>query len=218
MKQEFWHQRWRENQIGFHQSDVTPALARFYDQLKLASGDTVFAPLCGKSLDLAWLRQQGNAVLGVELSPVAAADFFKEQGIESSVMPAGKFESYRGGGIEILCGDFFDLDTDQLSGVSAVLDRAALIALPPEMRQRYAARMVELLPADSRMLLVTLDYPQAEMDGPPFAVPATEVQDLYGGHFGITVLSETDILAKEPGFRERGLTSLVERVYLLQKN
>jgi len=217
MERDFWLTRWRENLIGFHRTDINPALLKHLDRLQLADGDQVFVPLCGKSLDLAWLQQQGLRVLGVELSPIAAAAFFEEQGSAASISRVDGFESYRSGDIEILCGDYFSLSPEQLAGVRGVFDRAALIALPPEMRQSYAARMAELLAPGVRVLLVTMEYPRGQMDGPPFAVMEQEVRDLYGDHFGITVLESEDLLAKEPGFRERGLTQMVGKTYLLER-
>jgi len=217
MEHDFWHARWRDNQIGFHREDINPALLKHLDSLQLADGDRVFVPLCGKSLDLAWLEKQGLRVLGVELSPIAAATFFEEQGLDASVSKMDGFESYRGGDIEILCGDFFVLDKETMKDVRGVYDRAAMIALPPEMRRPYAAKMTDLLAPGCRLLLVTMEYPQEQMGGPPFAVMEQEVRDLYGDHFGITVLESEDLLAKEPGFRERGLTRLVGKTYLLER-
>lgn len=217
MEHDFWLARWRENQIGFHQAETNRALLKYLDRLQLAPGDKVFVPLCGKSLDLAWLQQQGLRVLGVELSSIAAADFFKEQGADASISTVDGFESYRSGDIEILCGDYFSLSPAQLSDVRGIFDRAALIALPPEMRKSYTARMAELLAPGSRVLLVTMEYPQDQMGGPPFAVMEQEVRELYGNDFGITVLESEDLLAREPGFRERGLTHLVGKTYLLER-
>ena len=218
MQKEFWLDRWQQNQIGFHQEEGNPALREFAGELKIAPGDLVFVPLCGKSLDLEWLRQQGYRVLGVELSTIAIKNFFVEQGKEASVTTHDAFQSYRNGDIEILCGDYFDLDADMFTDVRAVFDRAALIAMPPEMRQSYADKIAELLQSGTRILLVTMEYPDNQMQGPPFSVPEQNVRDLYEKNFSISVLQENDILAREPRFRERGLTSMVEKIYLLEKN
>ncbi|MGW8248942.1 MAG: thiopurine S-methyltransferase [Acidiferrobacterales bacterium] len=218
MQKEFWLERWQQNQIGFHQEEGNPALREFASELNIAPGDLVFVPLCGKSLDLEWLRQQGYRVLGVELSSIAVNDFFAEQGKEASIATRDSFQSYRNGDIEILCGDYFDLDADMFTDVRAVFDRAALIAMPPEMRPAYADKIGELLQSGTRILLVTMEYPENQMQGPPFSVPEQNVRDLYDKNFSISVLQENDILAREPRFRERGLTSMVEKIYLLQKN
>jgi len=218
MQKEFWLERWQQNQIGFHQEEGNPALREYAHELKLAPGELVFVPLCGKSHDLEWLQQQGYRVLGVELSAIAANDFFVEHGKEASVTRRGSFQSYRNGDIEILCGDYFDLDADMFTDVRAVFDRAALIAMPPEMRPAYVEKIAGLVSPGTRILLVTMEYPDNQMQGPPFSVPEQNVRDLYGAEFRISVLRENDILAREPRFRERGLTSMVEKIYLLQKN
>jgi thiopurine S-methyltransferase len=218
MQKEFWLERWQQNQIGFHQEEGNPALREHARELKIAPGDLVFVPLCGKSHDLEWLRQQGYRVLGVELSSIAANDFFVEHGKEARVAPRDSFQSYRNGDIEILCGDYFDLTADMFVEVRAVFDRAALIAMPPEMRSAYAEKAAELVLPGTGILLVTMEYPDDQMQGPPFSVPEENVRELYGKDFNLSVLQENDILAREPRFRERGLTSMVEKIYLLQKN
>lgn len=218
MEKEFWLQRWQENQIGFHRDDVNPALTNFAAELNIASGDLVFVPLCGKSHDLDWLEQQGYRVLGVEISEIAAKDFFAEHGKEPTITPRDNFQSYRQGNIEILCGDYFELTPELFTDVRAVFDRAALIAMPPEMRAAYAEKIGELVSPGTRILLVTMEYPDNEMQGPPFSVPEENVRQLYSNNFSISVLKENDILAREPRFRERGITSMVEKIYLLQKN
>jgi thiopurine S-methyltransferase len=210
MEEEFWLDMWRRHHTGFHQRDVNAALREFWPRLGLAEGDAVFVPLCGKSGDMIWVREQGYPVVGVELSPLAVAEFFSENGLAAERHSQGSFEVAEAGGIRILRGNFFDLTADDLAGVKAVYDRAALVALPREMRESYAAHMAEILPAGTRMLLVTLEYPQAEMEGPPFSVPPAEVDRLYGPRGEVQLLARDAILAREPHFAERGVTELHE--------
>jgi thiopurine S-methyltransferase len=131
MEEEFWLERWDRGQIGFHQREVNPDLRRSWPDLGLAPGDPVFVPLCGKSRDMGWLRSQGHPVLGVELSPRAVSDFFSESGLEPEWRRHRKLRVAEAGGVRIHQGDFFDLTAEDLAGVGAVYDRAALIALPP---------------------------------------------------------------------------------------
>jgi thiopurine S-methyltransferase len=215
MKKEFWLERWERAEIGFHQNKVNPYLLRYWQELSPSHGGEVFVPLCGKSLDLVWLRRQGYTVLGVELSSIAVQDFFKENGQSPTHANDGKFERCEADGIRILCGDFFDLGREDLVNVSAVYDRASLVALPPDMRERYARHLVDILPPATQILLVTFDYPQAEMDGPPFAVSVKEVEALYGKHAGIRLLAQEDALAQNPRFQERGLSRMQENIFLL---
>lgn len=220
MHPDFWLERWEANRIGFHNEEINAHLPAFWDRLEIERGASVFVPLSGKSLDMLWLARQGHNVLGVEVSPLAVADFFRESGIEPKRVIDGAFERWsgdvpQGAKIELLCGDFFALQPEQLIGTGGVYDRASLIALPPEMRPNYAQQLKRLLPASTPILLVTLDYPQSEMDGPPFAVTADEVESLYGERHQIQRLYDQDVLAENPHFRQRGLTRLSEEVFSL---
>jgi thiopurine S-methyltransferase len=215
MEKEFWLQRWEREEIGFHQDEINPHLQRYWQELFPDRQGKVFVPLCGKSRDMLWLRQRGHHVLGVELSAIAVQAFFRENGYAPQHFDSPGFEHCEADDIHILCGDFFDLRKDDLTGVNFVYDRASLVALPPEMRARYARHLVQILPPGTQILLLTFDYPQAEMPGPPFAVSAGEVESLYAEHASISLLSGHDVLAQNPRFQERGLSRLQEQIFLL---
>ncbi|KIO48406.1 thiopurine S-methyltransferase [Nitrosospira sp. NpAV] len=215
MKKDYWLGRWEREETGFHQNEINPYLRQYWQELNLAHGSEVFVPLCGKSCDMLWLREQGHPVLGVEFSAMAVQAFFKENGFSPHRVTGEKFSCYEAEGIRILCGDFFDLGKEDLMKTSAVYDRASLVALPPEMRERYARHLLNILPPATQILLVTLDYPQSEMEGPPFAISPGEVEALYREHAEIRLLAQLDILAQEPRFQERGLSRLHESIFLL---
>ena len=215
MDRDFWHERWQRNEIGFHQPEINAYLRDHWAQLVIPAGGLVFVPLCGKCRDLLWLRARGHKVLGVDLSPIAVRDFFAENALMPQVMRQGAFERYETDGLAILCGDFFDLTPELVQGVAGVYDRAALIALPPELLGRYARHSAAVLPAAAGTLLVTMEYAQSEMNGPPFAVREDEVRQLYEKRYTVTCLLSKDILAENPRFRERGLSVLTEKVYRL---
>lgn len=217
MHQDFWLERWQRGETGFHRAEVNPCLQRHLHTLQLQSGNHVFVPLCGKANDLAFLAAQGFRVTGVELSALAVEAFFAEQQLTATTSRVGELVCYDAGALRIFCGDFFRLDAGTLGPVDAVFDRAALVALPPEMRADYAAHLATLATPGCRELLVSFDYPQAEMNGPPFSVPQTEIRALFGAHFDIAALGREDILGAEPRFRERGLTRLTETCWLLQR-
>ena len=134
MDEDFWQQRWARNEIGFHLNEVNPYLQQFWPALNVAPGAQVLVPLCGKSLDMLWLAEQGYRVLGVELAQAAVEAFFSEQGLVADIDQVGAFRRYRSGAIEVLCGDFFSLTAADLLECRALYDRAALIALPAPMR------------------------------------------------------------------------------------
>lgn len=218
MQPDFWHERWQRNQIGFHQDRINPYLRQFWPALSLAPGSRIFVPLCGKSRDMLWLRAQGLEIVGVEISRLAVEAFFEENDLRASVTTQGAFRVYEAEGIRLYCGDFFDLTAADLAGVSAVYDRASLVALPPEMRPAYAEHLLGLLTPGTKTLLVAFDYPQHEMDGPPFSVQEPEVRMLYERACDIRLLHSEDILDREPRFRDKGVTRLQEKVYMLAYN
>ena len=215
MEADFWHARWQRGEIGFHKQSTNPLLTRWWPSLGLAADEPVWVPLCGKSLDMLWLREQGHPVIGVELARSALDAFAQEQELDLHWSQQDGFACLAGQGFHLLCGDFFALCPAHLHGVRAVYDRAALIALPVDMRERYVAHLRTVLGRDWRMLLVTLDYPQEQRPGPPFSVPDDEVRLLFTG-CRIDVLEDTDVLAEHPVFREQGMTRLRERVYAIQ--
>ncbi len=188
MELTLWLDKWQKNDIGFHASEVEPLLVKYFSDI---TPGVVFVPLCGKSLDLLWLAHKGWQVVGVEASPLACRAFFEENKIEFTERAEGSFTFFQSERIRLWCGDFFKLTPEHLICVSAVYDRAALIALPPEVRVMYVAHLSKIIGSapSIRMLLITLEYLQEKVSGPPFSVEASEVQRLYGNDF---VIHETE--------------------------
>lgn len=210
---DFWHERWARGEIGFHRSDVHPMLERHWREV--AGGrPRVLVPLCGKSLDLHWLAARGHEVVGVELDEGAIRSFFDEAGATPTVVDEGPLRCWRAGAVTILQGDFFDYRPDR--PFDAIYDRAALIALPEPDRARYLERLGRLLAGEGRGLLITLEYPQDAMTGPPFSVPAEELARYAdAAALRFECLARQDALEEHPGFRERGLPWLRECAYRL---
>ena len=215
MQREFWLERWQRDEIGFHQPEFNAHLQAYWQKLQVPPAAPVFVPLCGKSRDMLWLRAQGHAVVGVEISELALRDFFSEHRLTALRSHRPPFDLWQAEGIELWCGDFIDMTPFHLQHGAGVYDRASLIAMPPALRERYAAKLSEILPAQGEILLVTMEYPQGQMQGPPFSVSEDEVRALYSGHYQVEVLYTKDILAENARFRERGLTQLAEKVYRL---
>jgi thiopurine S-methyltransferase len=180
MEPAFWHKRWADNQIGFHESRVHPLLVAHFDALALPRGARVFLPLCGKTLDIDWLLLAGYRVAGAEISSLAVAQLFERSGATPAVERFDGGQRWSAAGLDVFVGDIFDMRAEVLGPVDAVYDRAALIALPPAMRVAYA-RHLRVLTGGAPQLLVTLDYDQALVDGPPFAVSSAEVQQHFPG-------------------------------------
>ncbi|EAR21405.1 thiopurine S-methyltransferase [Nitrococcus mobilis] len=215
MNREFWLQRWAQGEIGFHQPEVNFYLQRYWHVLGVPAGASVLVTLCGKSRDMMWLRAQGHPVFGIEISRYAAEQFFEENALQAHCEHRPPFLHYSAAGVSLLVGDIFDLQPSAIGVVDAVYDRASLVALPPAMRLCYAERLTALLRPGGSMLLITFEYDQQQMPGPPFAVPESEVNALYRGAFQLEILCTADVLTLYPCLHARGLTGLQERVYRL---
>ena len=217
MQREFWLERWQNNDIGWHQPEVNRWLARYWGQLAVPAEGAVFVPLCGKSLDMRWLYQQGHDVVGVELSEAAARAYFDEAGEICRTEVRQFFVAHVGPSARIYSGDCLDLSAYELKGVGGAFDRGALVALPPKMRARYADHLQRILPERTRVLLVTLEYDQSLVEGPPHAVHAEEVQALFEARCEVARLASHATDQLPPKFASAGVTQATETVYAITK-
>ncbi|HEA25671.1 MAG TPA: thiopurine S-methyltransferase [Ectothiorhodospiraceae bacterium] len=215
MKSEFWHQRWKEEQIGFHQSEINSYLQQHWSE-NFLDQSSVFVPLCGKSQDMLWLREQGHKVIGSELSIIAVRDFFEENELTPTIEKQAHYQRWSAEGITILVGDFFDLAPQDLQDVTTVYDRAALVALPESMREDYVTQLQQIVSPKSKILLITTTYPQQEMDGPPFSVAEREIRRLYQPHWQVEQLYTHNFPDDHPRLQNRGISRMEESVYLIR--
>lgn len=219
MEHEFWHTRWAKGEIGFHEGTVNQYLHDHWSDFAGDRTDAVLVPLCGKAHDMWWLHDRGHPVIGVELSEVACKDFFEEAEEKAKVHPGEPFTIFRHDDLEVWCGDFFQLVPEDLSHVRLVYDRAALIALPPEMRRDYVEHLTAVIPDGARILLITLDYDSAEMKGPPFNVSDRKVHNLFGEDYEINHVLTREMARDNPFAKRRGLRNgATESVFYLKKN
>jgi thiopurine S-methyltransferase len=213
---EFWLERWGSQELGFHQPDVNPGLRERWPVLTVPDGAGVFVPLCGKSLDMRWLADRGHRVFGVELAESAVRAFYEESQQPCQMVRMRRMQQFHGVGVTIYCGDFMELTALHLPGVSAVYDRAALIALPPKMRAHYADHLLRIVPDGCLMLLLTLEYDQKKVPGPPHSVSSEEVEALFGARCRIESTCRAGALALPAKFAEAGVEA-TEVVYELVK-
>jgi len=209
MEAVFWHNRWSERRIGFHLPQANPLLIKHWPTLEIEPNTPVFVPLCGKSQDMIWLMQQGHPVQGVELSRTAIEEFDQENSLQGSWSVVDGINCYQAGTLQIWHSDFFALSQSHTGPVDAVFDRAALIALPAQMRKRYCQHLELLASSHCKQLLICLEYEQAKREGPPFAVLEDEVATLYS-RWHRTLLSKTNIEDKQP--------PSVDSVHLLRRH
>ena len=210
-----WLQRWKEHDIGWHHVEFNQHLLNHWHSLRMPRGSQVLAPLCGKSRDMVWLAEQGYPIRGVELSPLAVESFFQELGLQPEVTRVAGFDRLRASAYELYCGDIFNLGQLDISDIDAVYDRASLIALNPLQRARYAEMFCALLPKQSKMLLVAMDYPQEEMQGPPYSVGESEVRTLFEPRFQVRLLHSLDLLKESKRYGDKVVSRMREQVYLL---
>lgn len=209
MDADFWHRKWANDDIGFHEGAVNPLLVEHWPSMSLDAGARVFLPLCGKTLDIHWLLASGYRVAGAELSRLAVDQLFAELGVEPKVSRRGQVEHHGAPGLDIFVGDIFALSAQTLGAVDAIYDRAALVALPEDMRRRYTAHLTEITAA-APQLLVCFEYDQSLMAGPPFSITGEEVIRHYREAYAVTLLDRMDIPG---GFR--GKLPAKEAIWLL---
>jgi thiopurine S-methyltransferase len=223
MDTEYWLKRWRESRIGWHHDKPMPLLERHWPRLELRRGTRVLVPLAGKSVDMVWLAGHGMHVLAVEVSPLAVESFLAENRLDARnwTDPEGVHYAVtnppEGGAIEIINGDLFKTAPATIATCTALYDRAASIALPAATRERLVHDVYAKLPEGSRGLLITLDYPPQQMDGPPFSVDEDEVNRLFATDWNIEQVERRDILHSQPSFSEQGVTSLHTTVHTLAR-
>lgn len=213
MDPKFWIDKWEKQETGFHLTQAHPLLKKYYqDSLENAQG--IFVPLCGKTSDLVYLADSKKPIYGCELSEKALDAFFQENSLLPQKSYSEPFVLYKHQLLTLICGDFFDVKKEHLPECDGIYDRAALIALPEPMRRRYVEHMKNIMP-QAAMLLVTLEYPQEQMSGPPFSVENNEIEALFAFAQVKSVYTK-NILDKEPKFAKRGLSYLNECAYIIQ--
>jgi thiopurine S-methyltransferase len=206
----FWRQRWKNNEIAFHESKPNSLLIRHFTELSLAKGRRIFVPLCGKTLDISWLLSEGYRVAGAELSQIAIEQLFMELGLQPETSTVGEVEQWSANNLDIFVGDIFALTRKVLGPIDGIYDRAALVAFPEEMRKRYTAHLTEIA-GKVPQLLICYDYDQILMEGPPFSVRNDEVRRHYAVNYDVTLIASTDV----PGGL-KGKCPAKENVWLLK--
>ena len=210
MDASFWHQKWEKNEIAFHQNEANPLLVKYFSELSLVKGSRIFIPLCGKTRDIAWLLTNGYCVAGAELSKVAIEQLFAELGVEPKISNVGNLELYSATNIDIFVGNIFDLSSNLLGEVDAIYDRAALVALPLEMRRQYTKHLMQITDK-APQLLISYEYDQSMIDGPPFSISKEEVSRHYADSYELTPIASVDVSGGM-----KGKCAAIENVWLLK--
>lgn len=210
MDNDFWLRLWDNNRIPFHEAAANSLLVKHLGALALPAASRIFLPLCGKSRDIAWLLSRGHRVVGAELSGLAIAQLFEELGAVPEITTSGAMPCFRAPGIDLYVGDIFDLTATDLGLVDAVYDRAAVIALPADLRQRYADHMAAIT-AIAPQLLISFEHERKNRDGPPFTVDPAELTRLYGRTYDLTFLERIRV-----GRGPDGRSTTFDTIWLLR--
>lgn len=213
MDTEFWIKAWDDGRTNFHRPEVNEKLIEFFPLFKPSEGQKVLVPLCGKTKDLLWLQDLKLTVHGVELYEEPVKAFFQENELPAATITKdSNFTNYHSQNITISAGDFFKLDA--FNKYDLIYDRASLVALPQEMRVKYAEVITRALKPSGKYLLISYEYDQSKLDGPPFSVDENEINSLYGKNFTIKLVDNKS--AAESG-RLATLAKLTQKVYILEK-
>ncbi|KXJ61938.1 MAG: thiopurine S-methyltransferase [Alteromonas sp. Nap_26] len=197
MEHSFWHSKWQNNEIGFHEPKGNALLVKYADTLlggdsDLASEQRIFVPLCGKTRDIGWLLSKGASVVGAELSETAVQQLFEELGETPEISSTSKGKVYSKGELTIFVGDIFALTAQDIGLVTGVYDRAALVALPDGLREKYSTHLVSLT-NNAPQLVISFEYDQSVMTGPPFSVDENTVSTLYSQNYHISLLERSTL-------------------------
>lgn len=212
---ELWLNMWEKKNIPFHKSTVNSALIAYASQLSCNAGDTILVPLCGKSLDMVWLAQQGYKVIGIELSAIACEEFFSENNIEHQIIIEDKFTHYKSKDIEIFCGDFFTVTKNDFPEIKAIYDCKSLIALPAEIKQKYIKHLLQLVnPTAIKILLLVIEA-TGKIQGPPFPINKNEIKALFGSQYQIEELKRTKRDKIDPHLLQDGFKEITDVTYLI---
>ncbi len=217
MELSYWQSRWKKGNIGFHLDEVYPGLLEHWEALQISQGSTVLVPMCGKSMDLKWLADRVNKVVGVEVSDVAVQDFFLDHNLSPVESSFANFSIFKARNIELWCGDFFKLPVHKFQHPDLIYDKGAIVAFPQKMRKKYSDILKNLCSSNTKLLIQHFEYRKIEMNGPPFSVPCSEIEELFGDDFSIKQLDNKSLEIKRfEKFIKRGLKSyLLEYLTLL---
>ncbi|MFN3852457.1 MAG: thiopurine S-methyltransferase [Spirosomataceae bacterium] len=180
MEASFWIKSWELGGFytSFHRRDIHPYVLEYMTPDEIENKN-ILVPLCGKTLDMLYLAQYANKVIGVELVEEAIVQFFDENNLPYEMIDD---ETYVSGNITLLKKDFMALTTEEIGQIDWIYDRASLVALPYEMRVDYLRAIDRLSDVGTKQLIITLEYFPL-INSAPFCIKPNEVDDYYGaGH------------------------------------
>lgn len=210
MESDFWHDLWEANDTGWHLDTTNPFLQEFLSQLELKEDSRIFIPLCGKTIDIKWLLSKGHRIVGAELNENAIKELFVSLSLHPNIQNIGQLTLYSAKNIDIFVGDILELNKEILGKVDAIYDRGALVALPNEIRIKYTS-LLKYIASAIPQLLISYEYDQNLIEGPPFSITKSEIKKHYGELYDIKLLKSFKI--EDGPFAE---ISAYENIWLLK--
>lgn len=221
MDYEFWNKCWQRPSQPFHVDGEHPFLKWCYADI-FSAEQKILIPLSGKSLDAIALAERKFHTVSIEFNPLAVHQFFNDNNLsplitsfDSDANPNDSKFLYQVEHIDIWLADFFNVNSNDTGLLSQVWDRAALVALPDEMRKKYISHLKTLLKPKAIILTALMDYDDSEMSGPPFKITEQELKSLYHDA-QVELLDSIDIRASHPRWEELKLSYLHENLYRIQ--
>eukprot|EP00092_Neocalanus_flemingeri_P034325 GFUD01037332.1.p1 GENE.GFUD01037332.1~~GFUD01037332.1.p1 ORF type:complete len:232 (+),score=79.13 GFUD01037332.1:52-747(+) len=188
---------WDVDSIPWHMPSTNPILEKHWSSVTGGrTGLRVFFPLCGASVDLAWLYRQNHTVVGVEGVRKAADKLFAEADVEYSVTRVTEVEGWKYQSLDlrltVFVADFFKITPDIVGAFDAVFDRGSLEAMQVSDRAEYISTMKPLLGESFIYLLSGFDYQPGMKDSPPRPLPPAVVEQLFGTFSSIELLDRVE--------------------------
>ena len=208
----FWHDRWKNQLTRWHRVEYNDLMVKHWHSLNAPDGSEVFVPLCGKSLDMLWLADQGYSIVGLEMVEQAIHTFFKENQLSPESTQFGKLVKHSSPPFTIFQGDVFALEAGTVQA-DAWYDRAAMVAIPPSTRESYVQQIRQQTKSGAVGLLITFTYPQHEADGPPFSLTDEDAFTLFSEGFEIERLEVIDVSDE----KDRGVSSVTSSVFKITR-
>jgi hypothetical protein len=164
MDNNYWNQRYLEEQTGWDIGYPSTPLKEYIDQLS-DKNIRILIPGCGNAYEGEYLHQQG-------FTNVTLADFAEESKTRFlKRVPTFPKENF-------IVGDFFELKGQY----DLILEQTFFCAIDPKLRNNYAKKMRELLTSKGKLVGVLFNLPD-KIDGPPFGGSIDEYQNVFSKYF-----------------------------------
>lgn len=206
----FWHQAWEDGRTRFHLSEYNTNLVKFFPSYSFKQKNSCLVPLCGKTLDMHFLADHFENVVGVDIVKMPLEQFFSDHQINSHEEPKNK--SINGRNITLYERDFLNDNLAELKQFDFIYDRASLVAIEPKLRPKYVQQIKNFFHQDTILHLATFER-EIHGGGPPYDLTPDEVRE-YFNDFNIEMLIDE---SRDFEDREGNLHKTFQKVFKIKK-